>query len=81
MTNVLEITQHDRVRGSIDSSVALTDGMLEASWRLRRVQLSDNLLTTIPNPARVVVLDQAFGFHGPINTALTERVAREVPTQ
>jgi len=65
--------------GSTDSSVAITDGMLEDGWKLRRVRLTDDLLTTIPNPARVIVLDQAFGFHGPIDKALIESVTQEVP--
>jgi hypothetical protein len=64
--------------GSTDPSRVLTDGMLDASWRLRRARLVDDLLTTIPNPARVIVLDQAFGFHGPLDRALIENVSEEV---
>ncbi len=64
--------------GSTDPSAALTDGMLDDSWTLRRVRLTDDLLTTIPNPARVIVLDRAFGFHGPVDGALIERVIQEV---
>ncbi len=66
--------------GSTDPSIALTDDMLDASWTLRRVRLADDLLTTIPNPARVIVLDKAFGFHGPVDSALIAGVAQEVPT-
>lgn len=67
--------------GSTDPSTALTDRMLDGSWRLRRIRLVDDLLTTIPNPARVIVLDQAFGFHGPVDRALVEAVTQEVPAQ
>jgi len=67
--------------GSTDPSAELTDGMLLDGWTLRRVRLADDLLTTIPNPARVIVLDQAFGFHGPVDTALIERVTQEVSAQ
>jgi len=66
--------------GNTDSSVALTTGMLDACWRLRRVRLTADLYTTIPNPARVIVLDQAFGFHGPVDHALIDQVSEEVPT-
>jgi len=65
--------------GSTDSSSTPTNAMLTSSWRLRRFQLSDDLITKIPNPARVVVLDRAFGFHGPVNRTLIENVAQEVP--
>ena len=67
--------------GSTDSSRELTTGMLDASWRLRRLRLADDLLTTIPNPARVIVLDQAFGFHGPVDGALIEHVTQEDPAR
>jgi len=67
--------------GSRDSSVVVADEMLDASWTLRRVSLTDDLLTTIPNPAQVIVLDQAFGFHGPVDTAVIEGITEEVPTQ
>lgn len=67
--------------GSINPSVELTDGMLDASWTIRRIRLTDDLLTTIPNPARVIILDGAFGFHGPVDSALIEPVAQEVSAQ
>lgn len=67
--------------GSVDPSVELTDGTLDPSWSLRRVQLVDDLLATIPNPARVIVLDGAFGFHGPVGKAVVERATQEVPAQ
>lgn len=67
--------------GSTDPSIVLTDRMLLNGWSLRRVRLTDDLLTTIPNPARVIVLDQAFGFHGPIDRAIIDRVAQEASTQ
>ncbi len=60
------------------SDAVLTDGRLETSWTLRRVHLIDDLLATIPNPARVIVLDGAFGFHGPTDMALINDVAQEV---
>lgn len=66
--------------GSIDLSVALTAGMLDAGWTLRRVQLAGDLLVTIPNPARVIVLDKAFGFHGPVDSSLIDSITQEVPT-
>ena len=66
--------------GSTDPAAALTDAMLDRSWRLRRVRLTDDLLTTIPNPARVIVLDRAFGFHGPVDATLVDRVSEEVST-
>ncbi len=64
--------------GSSDPSAVLTDGTLDASWTLRRVRLTDDLLATIPNPARVIVLDRTFGFHGPIDMTLVADVAQEV---
>lgn len=67
--------------GSTDPSVELTNGMLDDGWTLRSVELTDDLLTIIPNPARVIVLDQAFGFHGPVDAALVERVTQEVSGQ
>jgi len=67
--------------GSTDPSGLPTDAMLVASWRLRRVRLVDDLLVTIPNPARVIVLDRAFGFHGPVDSALIEAVTQEVAAQ
>lgn len=66
--------------GSTDPAAVVTDGMLDGSWRLRRVRLTDDLVTTIPNPARVIVLDRAFGFHGPVDATLVDRVSEEVPT-
>lgn len=67
--------------GSTDPSAALTDDMLDASWRLRRARLAEDLLTTIPNPARVIVLDRAFGFHGPVDKAFIEGITQEVSAQ
>ncbi len=64
--------------GSTDSAVSVTDRMLDDGWALRRVRLTDDLLTTIPNPARVIVLDRAFGFHGPVDEALVGRVSKEI---
>lgn len=66
--------------GSTDPSAALTAGMLDRSWSLRRIRLTDDLLTTIPNPARVIVLDRAFGFHGPVDETLVRRVSEETTT-
>ena len=66
--------------GSEDPSAELTDRTLDDAWTLRRVRLSDDLLVTIPNPAQVIVLDQVFGFHGPIDRNLIERVS-EATTQ
>ncbi len=67
--------------GSTDPAATLTHAMLDASWRLRRIRLVDDLLTPIPNPARVIVLDQAFGFHGPVDKALIDEASQEVPTR
>ena len=64
---------------STDPTATLTDDMLEVGWTLRRVRLVDDLLTVIPNPARVIVLDQAFGFHGPVDRAVIDRATQEVP--
>lgn len=58
--------------GSVDPEVALTGANLEDGWRLRRVRLGTDLLTFIPNPARVIVLDNAFGFHGPVATEVVD---------
>ena len=66
--------------GSTDPPVELTDQMLDEAWTLRRIRLGDDLLTTIPNPARVIVLDHAFGFHGPVDEALVGRVSEEAST-
>lgn len=66
--------------GSRDPSVAVTGDMLEPSWTLRQVRLTDDLLTTIPNPAQVIVLDRAFGFHGPVDAALIHETSEEVGT-
>ena len=66
--------------GSTDPAVELTDRMLDDGWALRRIRLGDDLLTTIPNPARVIVLDHAFGFHGPVDEALVGRVSEEAST-
>ncbi|MCP3938527.1 MAG: hypothetical protein GY708_24535 [Actinomycetia bacterium] len=63
--------------GSRDPEVVPTDSQLEAGWQLRRVQLVDDLLTYIPNPARVIVLDRAFGFHGPVSEDIVSAVAQE----
>lgn len=66
--------------GSTDPSAEVTADMLDDSWTLRRVRLTDDLLTTIPNPARVIVLDRAFGFHGPVDRGLIDGASEEVPT-
>ena len=58
--------------GSPDPSVELTTSMLADGWTLRRVELADDLLVVIPNPSQVIVLDGAFGFHGPVDAALIE---------
>jgi len=63
--------------GSTDRAAAVTDAMLDRSWRLRRIRLTDDLLATIPNPARVIVLDRALGFHGPVDATLVDRVSEE----
>ena len=63
--------------GSADPAAPVNDAMLDGSWRLRRVRLTDDLLTTIPNPARGIVLDRAFGFHGPVDATLVDRVSEE----
>lgn len=63
--------------GSLDVDVAVTDSMLSGGWRLRRVQLLDDLVTVIPNPAQVIVLDKAFGFHGPVPTEVVDAVGQE----
>ena len=64
---------------SPDPTATLRDDMLEVGWTLRRVRLVGDLLTIIPNPARVIVLDQAFGFHGPVDRAVIDRATQEVP--
>ena len=64
--------------GNRDPDVALTDSMLEDRWQLRKVLLGDDLLTTIPNPARVIVLDRAFGFHGPVPAGVIDDVQETV---
>lgn len=63
---------------SADPAERVSDQALDEGWKLRRVQLFEDLLTTIPNPARVVVLDRSFGFHGPVDEALLDRVGKEV---
>ncbi|MGI9598928.1 MAG: hypothetical protein ACR2QK_22380 [Acidimicrobiales bacterium] len=65
--------------GSRDPAATVTGAGLEAGWRLRSVQLDDDLLTFIPNPARVIVLDEAFGFHGPVPAAVITGAAGEAP--
>ena len=64
---------------SADPTATVTDDMLTVGWTLRRVRLVDDLLTFIPNPAQVIVLDQAFGFHGPVDRAVIDRATQEVP--
>jgi len=66
--------------GSTDPSVELTAQMLDDGWKLRRIRLADDVLTTIPSPARVIVLDHAFGFHGPVDEAIVSRVSEEAST-
>ena len=61
--------------GSLDPDVVLTGSNLDNGWQLRRVRLTDDLLTFVPNPARVIVLDKAFGFHGPIAASVVDAVA------
>jgi len=65
--------------GGRDPSVTLTDAMLDPAWTLRSIRLAGDLLTTIPNPSRVIVLEGAFGFHGPVDQALIDLVSEEVP--
>lgn len=65
--------------GSIDASVELAGGMLADEWTLRRIELTSDLLITIPTPASVVVLDHAFGFHGPVDTTRVDSLTQEVP--
>lgn len=62
-----------------DPSGCVSDEMLDDGRRLHRVRLTDDLLTTIPDPARVIVLDGAFGFHGPVDRTVVERVSEEIP--
>ena len=64
--------------GSTDPAAEVTADMLDDSWTLRRVRLTHDLLTTIPNPARVIVLDRAFGFHGPVEKGLIDYASEEV---
>lgn len=66
--------------GAPDPAVGLTDRMLEDEWTLRRLRLTTDLLVTIPNPARVIVLDESFGFHGPIDGALIEDLSEDAFT-
>ncbi len=64
--------------GSRDPQVVLTDSQLEDGWCLRSVHLVHDLLTFIPNPAQVFVLDRAFGFHGPLSEDTVSAVAQEI---
>lgn len=54
--------------------------MLQAMWKLRE-QLATDVLAAVPNPARGIVLDRAFGFHVPIDKALINVVAQELPSR
>ena len=64
---------------SADPAATLTNEMLDVGWTLRRVRLVDDLLTVIPNPAQVIVLDREFGFHGPVDRDIIDQRAQEVP--
>ena len=67
--------------GSVDPDVALTSEMLADGWALRRIELAHDLLAAIPNPARVIVLDGAFGFHGPVDSVLIDTACIPTRTQ
>jgi len=63
--------------GSRDPLAEVSDAMVVDGWQLRQVELAEDLVTFIPNPARVIVLDNAFGFHGPLEASVVNNVAKE----
>jgi len=48
--------------------------VLPAGWSVRDVVLDDDLIAAIPNPARVAVLSDGAGFHGPLPISQLEGV-------
>ncbi len=48
----------------------------EPGWVRREVELTDDLIAVIPNPADVVIFDDGFGFHGPLPLSQLESATR-----
>jgi len=49
---------------------------LPAKWTLRTVELTSDLIAIIPNPAKVAILKDASGFHGPLPISQLESACR-----
>ncbi|MCP4834080.1 MAG: hypothetical protein GY895_04885 [Phycisphaera sp.] len=56
-------------------SAPIGDVDLPNDWTVRTVELTDDLVAVIPNPATVVMVD-GFGFHGPLPTSQLESACR-----
>ncbi len=56
-------------------SAPMGDVDLPDDWTVRTVELTDDLIAEIPNPATVVMVD-GFGFHGPIPLSQLESACR-----
>lgn len=48
----------------------------EPGWFRREVELTDDLIAVIPNPADVVIFGDGFGFHGPVPLSQLESATR-----
>ena len=51
------------------------DRSLPAGWSIREVTLRADLVVAIPNPARVAILGDRSGFHGPVQASTIEEVS------
>ena len=49
---------------------------LPDQWHLRTAELTSDLVAVIPNPAKVVILDDGSGFHGPLPISQLESACR-----
>ena len=60
---------------------ASTDGAdrgeldLSSGWALRTAELTDDLIASVPHPAKVVMLPDGSGFHGPLPISQLEEVS------
>ncbi len=50
-----------------------TERLVPSEWSMRTVRLTHDLITEIPNPARVAVFGDGSGFHGPIPDSTIEK--------